>query len=156
MIFERLMCGNLVPIILPFFWVCCAITTGGENVNPKEPHKGLPPMQEQVQALIEAVRGKRVGLLTNPTGVDDNLNQIADLLCADHVTTIVAFFAPEHGLRGDHQAGGSVGDYTDPVTGIPVFSLSGSRRAPTDEQMKMLDVMVFDIQDVGVRFYTYV
>ena len=156
MIFERLMCGNLVPIILPFFWVCCAITTGGENVNPKKPHQGLPPMQEQVQTLIEAVRGKRVGLLTNPTGVDDNLNQIADLLCADGATTIVAFFAPEHGLRGDHQAGGSVGDYTDPVTGIPVFSLYGSRRAPTDEQMKMLDVMVFDIQDVGVRFYTYI
>ncbi|GAB4321290.1 MAG: DUF1343 domain-containing protein [Candidatus Sumerlaeia bacterium] len=111
---------------------------------------------EQFAALREAVRGKRVGMLTNPSGVGPDLRQTADLLWSDSETTITAFFAPEHGLRGDHQAGAQVQDYIDPHTGVPVFSIYGVRRAPTDEQLALIDVLVFDIQDVGVRFYTYV
>jgi beta-N-acetylhexosaminidase len=110
----------------------------------------------QIEALFEAVRGKRVGLLTNPTGVDGSFTQLADILNADAGTTVTAFFAPEHGLRGDQQAGAGINDYIDPYTGIPVYSVYGSRQAPTAEQLKNVDVLIFDIQDVGVRYYTYV
>ncbi|MFH0794469.1 MAG: DUF1343 domain-containing protein [bacterium] len=106
--------------------------------------------------ILAAVQGKRVGLLTNPTGVDNRLNMIADLLNDDANSTLTAFFAPEHGLRGDAQAGGGVTDYIDPYTSIPVYSLYGARTAPTDAQLATLNVLVFDIQDVGARFYTYV
>ncbi len=117
---------------------------------------GSASSEQQVQALLDAVRGHRIALLTNPTGVDGNLNQIADVLHADGQTTITAFFAPEHGLRGDQQAGGSVSSYIDPHTGVPVYSVYGTNKAPTDEQLKNVDILIFDIQDVGVRFYTYV
>jgi beta-N-acetylhexosaminidase len=114
------------------------------------------PMEQQIQNLLEAIRGLRVGLLTNPTGVDNRLNLIADRIFAATDTTLVAFFAPEHGLRGDRQAGGTVEDYIDPVTGLPVYSVYGSGQAPTPEELEGLDALIFDIQDVGVRFYTYI
>lgn len=117
---------------------------------------GEVEMKKQIDELKSALRGKKIGYITNPTGVDENLNQIADILVADNATSIVAFFAPEHGLRGDQQAGGHVTDYIDSVTGIPVHSLYGANNAPSDEQLKNMDVLLFDIQDVGVRFYTYI
>jgi uncharacterized protein YbbC (DUF1343 family) len=113
-------------------------------------------IDRQIAQLVAALQGKRVGLLTNPTGVDARYNLIADRLHADPEVQLVAFFAPEHGLRGDRQAGGSVQDYVDPITGLPVYSLYGARREPTADQLATLDVIVFDIQDVGARFYTYV
>jgi len=112
--------------------------------------------QQQLQSLMNTLHGKRVALLTNPTGVDDHFDFIADRLISDASITLVCFFAPEHGLRGDQQAGGGVQDYTDPISGLPVYSLYGSRLAPTADQLQGVDVLVFDIQDVGVRFYTYV
>jgi len=119
-------------------------------------HADTSRFQQQVDALLASVRGSNVALLTNPTGVDDNFNLIADVLASDAEVNLVAFFAPEHGLRGDQQAGGGVVDYVDPYTGLPVYSVYGSRLAPTDEQLEGIDVLIFDIQDVGVRFYTYV
>ena len=142
---------GFMPLLIPFLFTSCAFSNSGLSHK-----KGMDPVDQQVQNLLAAVHGKRVGLVTNPTGVDNQLNQIADLLFADEDTTLVAFFAPEHGLRGDKQAGGGEGDYTDPITGLPVYSLYGTRTAPTDDQLEGLDVLVFDIQDVGVRFYTYV
>jgi len=131
-------------------------TSATSGVSATSAAAAADSIAQQVNALIQAVRGMRVGLLTNPTGVDGRMAQIADVLAADPNTTVTAFFAPEHGVRGDRQAGGNVEDYTDPITGIPVYSIYGSRRAPTDEQLKTVDVLIFDIQDVGVRFYTYV
>lgn len=113
-------------------------------------------LEAQVQSLLDHVRGSRLGVITNPTGVDGALGQIADRLHAGASAEVVAFFAPEHGLRGDRQAGVSVPDYIDPATGIPVHSLYGSRLAPTAAQLANVDVLVFDIQDVGARHYTYV
>ena len=113
-------------------------------------------MKKQIDELKTTLRGKKIGYITNPTGVDENLNQIADILVADNASQIVAFFAPEHGLRGDQQAGGRVTDYIDSVTSLPVHSLYGANNAPSDEQLKNIDALLFDIQDVGVRFYTYI
>jgi uncharacterized protein YbbC (DUF1343 family) len=113
-------------------------------------------LEEQVQSLVAAHEGKRVGLLTNPTGVGEDLVQIGDILFGDPNVNLVSFFAPEHGLRGDQQAGAAVVDYTDPHTGLPVYAVYGSRQAPTASQLDDIDVLVFDIQDVGVRYYTFV
>jgi len=111
------------------------------------------PLEEQVQALLDAVRGKRVALLTDPTGVDSNLVPIHDRMVQDPDVELVAFFAHEHGLRANLQAGVHVDDEIDPYTGVPVHSLYGQRRAPTTEQLEGVDVLVFDCQDVGARFY---
>ncbi len=127
------------------------------RLSPSRPVEGSgppPPLELQVNALLQAVHGRRVALLTNHTGVDSRLEAIADRIADDQATTLVAFFAPEHGLRGDRQAGEPVDSYPDPRTGTPVYSLYGRTHAPTDAQLCGVDVLIFDMQDVGTRFYT--
>lgn len=102
------------------------------------------------------LKGKRVGLLTNPTGVDRNLRSTIDILNDAEGVKLVALFSPEHGIRGNVKAGNAVADSTDPVTGIPIYSLHGKNLAPTAEMLKGIDVLVYDIQDIGSRSYTYI
>lgn len=104
---------------------------------------------------LDLIRGKRVGLITNPTGVDRELVSDVDLLAHAPGVHLVALFGPEHGIRGAQQAGASVGSDRDPATGLPVYSLYGKTRQPTPAMLKGVDVLVFDIQAVGARFYTY-
>jgi uncharacterized protein YbbC (DUF1343 family) len=104
----------------------------------------------------DLIKGKRVGLITNPTGVDQNLNSIVDLLYNDPDVELTALYGPEHGVRGDAQAGSYVEYYIDEATGLPVYSLYGQTRKPTPEMLENIDVLLFDIQDVGTRFYTYI
>lgn len=111
-------------------------------------------VHQQLDQLIAAAQGKRIGMITNPSGCDELGNSDVDYLAAAHGTTITAFFAPEHGIRGDIMGGS--GDYIDPVTGIPVYAVYGVRNAPTDAQLATVDLLVFDMQDAGVRFYTFV
>jgi uncharacterized protein YbbC (DUF1343 family) len=103
---------------------------------------------------FDLLRGKRVGLVTNPTGVDRSLRSTIDILHA-HVN-LTALFGPEHGVRGDFSAGDHVGDQVDAQTGIPVYSLYGESRKPNREALENVDVIVYDIQDIGVRSYTYI
>ena len=105
---------------------------------------------EEIKALVG---DKRVGLITNPTGVNKDLVSTIDILHKE--TNLVALFSPEHGVRGDLQAGEKLDDYIDPDTGCMVYSLYGQHKKPSPEMMAAIDVLVFDIQDVGVRFYTY-
>lgn len=114
---------------------------------------GVDVLLDEQKHLIE---GKRVGLITNPTGVDKDLNSIVDLLHNDPEVELTALYGPEHGVRGDAQAGQYVDYYIDEVTGLPVYSLYGKTRKPTPEMLENVDVLVFDIQDVGTRFYTYI
>ena len=100
--------------------------------------------------------GKRVGLVTNPSGVDRHLNSTIDILYNAPGVRLVALYGPEHGVRGDVYAGGKVADTKDEATGLPVYSLYGSTRKPTPEMLEGIDVMVYDIQDVGVRSYTFI
>jgi len=102
----------------------------------------------------EALRGLRVGLITNHTGVDRAGNPTIDLLRGAPGVTLAALFSPEHGIRGD--ADEKVGDTVDAVSGLPIYSLYGERRKPSPEQLAGLDALVFDIQDIGARFYTYI
>ena len=100
--------------------------------------------------------GKRVGLVTNPSGVDRYLNSTVDILYNAPGVKLVALYGPEHGVRGDVYAGGKVADTKDEATGLPVYSLYGSTRKPTPEMLEGIDVMGYDIQDVGVRSYTFI
>jgi len=105
---------------------------------------------------FEVLQGKRVGLVTNPTGVDRLLKSTADILFEAEEVTLVALFGPEHGVRGDVWAGAKVVDSKDSKTGVPVYSLYGATRRPTKEMLKGVDVLVYDIQDIGCRSYTYI
>jgi len=105
---------------------------------------------------FEPLTGKKVGLITNPTGVDTRLNSTIDILFAAPQVDLVALYGPEHGVRGNVAAGEKIENLTDPATGIPVFSLYGKTRKPTPEMLKDIDVLVYDIQDIGSRSYTYI
>ena len=105
---------------------------------------------------FEGLVGRKVGLVTNPSGVDRNLNSTIDLLYNAPGVELVALYGPEHGVRGDVYAGGKVTDTKDDATGLPVYSLYGSTRKPTPQMLDGIDVMVYDIQDVGARSYTFI
>ncbi len=102
------------------------------------------------------LQGKRVGLLTNPTGVNRNLTSTIDLLHAAPEVQLVSLFAPEHGVRGDVAAGAKVASGRDAKTGVAVYSLYGATKKPTPEMLRGVDVMVYDLQDIGCRSYTFI
>jgi uncharacterized protein YbbC (DUF1343 family) len=105
---------------------------------------------------FDVLKGKRVGLVTNPSGVDRYLKSTVDILYNAPGVELVALYGPEHGVRGDVYAGGKVTDTKDAATGLPVYSLYGETRKPTAAMLEGIDVMVYDIQDVGVRSYTFI
>ncbi len=102
---------------------------------------------------MKELEGKRVGLITNPTGVNQELVSTIDIL--NEKITLVKLFSPEHGVRGNVQAGDTVDFYQDEKTGLPVVSLYGKNKKLTEEMLRDIDVLAFDIQDVGSRLYTY-
>ncbi|MDE6334781.1 MAG: DUF1343 domain-containing protein [Muribaculaceae bacterium] len=118
----------------------------------------------QVKPGIEVLRdmdfaplkGKKVGLLTNPTGVDNKLKSTVDILAEAPGVELVALYAPEHGVRGNVYAGDTVGNTVDAATGVTVYSVYGKTRKPTPEMLKDVDVMIYDIQDNGCRSYTFI
>ena len=109
---------------------------------------------DNIDQYLEYFEGKRVGLITNQTGFNSEFRSTIDILYEK--TNLTALFAPEHGIRGNVSAGGSIATYVDEATGLNVYSLYGSTTIPTAEMMNQIDVMCVDIQDVGARFYTYV
>jgi uncharacterized protein YbbC (DUF1343 family) len=109
----------------------------------------------QADAGFTAFAGRRIGLITNQTGLVGR-DHVVDLLWRTPGAKLTAIFAPEHGFRGTAEAGASVRDGRDPATGVPVFSLYGNTKRPTPAMLRDVDVLAFDIQDVGVRFYTYI
>ncbi len=112
---------------------------------------GIDVLRREGFRLLE---GRRIGLITNHTGRARDGTSTIDLLAAAPHVKLVALFSPEHGLRG--QADEPVGDGVDEKTGLPVYSLYGPRRRPTAEMLRDLDTLVFDVQDIGARFYTYI
>ncbi len=105
---------------------------------------------------FKVLEGKRVGLITNPTGIDNNVKSTIDVLFEAKNVKLVALFGPEHGVRGDVHAGDKVDNMADPKTGLPVYSLYGKTRKATPEMLKGIDVLVYDIQDIGCRSFTYI
>ena len=124
------------------------------------PAAGQPaPVRPGAEVLLAdslaLVVGRRVGLITNHTGLARDGTSTIDLLAAHPQVTLAALFSPEHGIRGRAEAGAKVADGVDPRTGLPVHSLYGETRKPAPETLAELDVLLFDIQDVGARYYTY-
>lgn len=105
---------------------------------------------------FDLLKGKRVGLVTNPTGVDRKLKSTIDILFEAEGVSLTALYGPEHGVRGNYTAGEHVDFYIDETTKLPVYSLYGKTRKPSTEMLKDIDVIVFDIQDIGSRSYTYI
>ena len=116
----------------------------------------LTGLENLMRQDFAPLRGKRVGLITNPTGVDSHLRTTIDILAHASGIKLVALYGPEHGVRGDASAGASVGNARDGETGLPVYSLYGKTRKPTTEMLRGVDALVFDIQDIGARSYTYI
>ncbi|MDI6618594.1 MAG: DUF1343 domain-containing protein [Clostridiales bacterium] len=105
---------------------------------------------EKYSSIFE---GKRLGLITGPTGLNKNLESTIDIL--NKRFDLCALYSPEHGIRGNLQAGASVGTYVDEFTGITVYSLYGKNKKPSPEMLRGIDVLVMDVQDIGSRYYTY-
>ncbi|HVA58251.1 MAG TPA: DUF1343 domain-containing protein [Gemmatimonadaceae bacterium] len=116
----------------------------------------VPGIEVLLRDSMSLVRGKRVGLITNQTGRDRRGRSDIDLLAHASGVRLVALFAPEHGIRGTAEAGARIASDTDAATGVPIYSLYGAVRAPTPAMLDSVDVLLYDIQDAGVRFYTYV
>ena len=119
----------------------------------------MPRVMTGAELLVETnfsiLAGKRVGLIVNQTATVGSTH-LADLIRGAENLTLTALFVPEHGGKGDKEAGESVATRSDQKTGIPTFSLYGSTRKPTKQMLRNVDVLVFDMQDIGVRFYTFI
>jgi uncharacterized protein YbbC (DUF1343 family) len=103
----------------------------------------------------DKIRGRRVGLITNHSGVDARLMATADQLHRSDLCQLVALYGPEHGIRGAAQDGEKIETCADPRTGVPAYSLYGATREPDPAMLESVELMLFDLQDVGARFYTY-
>ena len=103
---------------------------------------------------LEQINNKKIGIVTNQTGIIENTHLVDSLL--KRKQNIVKIFCPEHGFRGDADAGATINNSIDKKTGLPIISLYGNNKKPSGEQLKGIDIIIFDLQDVGVRFYTYI
>lgn len=136
-------------ILTLFACICLALF----SANAKQVTTGIEVLREN---NFDILQNKRVGLITNPTGVDSKLKSTIDILFEAPNVKLVALFGPEHGVRGDVHAGDKVDATTDAKTGIPVHSIYGKTRKPTPEMLEGIDVLVYDIQDIGCRSYTFI
>lgn len=140
------------PLLIVAFVYLITVMVQSSNAQPVI-KTGLEVLKEQNFSVLE---GKRVGIVTNPTGVDNKLKSVADILVAAPNVEVVALYGPEHGIRGDFAAGDKVENAIDEATGLPVFSLYGKTRKPTPDMLEGVDALVYDIQDIGSRSYTYI
>ena len=161
----------LLGIVLLGLWSCASSPKGGPGVDIPGPHeeqqmekKDIPQEKIVVHTGLDVMEKmgfeplleKHVGVVTNHTAVNKKGAHLVDLLHANSDITIKAIFAPEHGFRGKEQGGDDIPGGVDSNTGVPIHSLYGAQREPNPEMLKGIDVLIFDIQDVGTRFYTYI
>jgi uncharacterized protein YbbC (DUF1343 family) len=137
-------------ISIIFVFLFLLISLSSYTITPKV----IPGADLLFTKYFKYIKGKRLGVVTNSTGILSDGRHLVDALYGNKEVKIAALFGPEHGIRADTT--GSVDNSIDPVTGIPVFSLYGKTYKPTPEMMNNIDVMIFDIQDVGARFYTFI
>jgi uncharacterized protein YbbC (DUF1343 family) len=146
---------TIFPIFLLF--VSLLLTSCDNDASSGIDSDDTPDVKTGAEQLLSnhlpEIDGKRVGLVMNPTAVVDGVHMLDTLMALD--VDIAALFAPEHGFRGEAGAGEVIEDGVDQQTGLPVYSLYGSTRKPTPEMLEGIDVLLFDMQDVGARFYTY-
>jgi len=137
-------------------------SSGRESIIPDPPvlHPIPTPVRPGLEVLlsdsIHLIQGLSVGLITNHTGIDSRRAHGIDRLVEIPDVELVALFSPEHGIRGEAEGGVGIQSQRDERTGLPIHSLYGQTRKPTPEMLEGLDALLFDIQDVGARYYTYV
>lgn len=132
---------------------CCGVAPVTPSASPTQVKTGIEVLREH---HFDVLQGKRVGLVTNPTGVDSRLRSTVDIFVEAPEVNLVALYGPEHGVRGNVHAGDAVANEVDPKTNIPMYSLFGKTRKPTPEMLADIDVLVYDIQDNGCRSYTFI
>ena len=135
------------------FLFIAAISVPGLPLSAAVVKLGIDVLEDRHFAGLE---GKRIGLITNPTGIDSHGESTVDVLRRAPGVKLVALFGPEHGVYGSDWAGNYVSSGTDAHTGLPVYSLYGPTRKPTPEMLKGIDVLIYDIQDIGCRSYTFI
>lgn len=118
--------------------------------------KIIPGAEVLVSENFDLIKGKRLGIITNHTAILTDGTHLVDKLHSNKDVKVTVLFGPEHGIRGDAGAGEKIDNSVDAKTGIPVISLYGKHKKPTAEMLKDVDILIFDIQDVGARFYTYI
>ncbi|WP_136669085.1 exo-beta-N-acetylmuramidase NamZ domain-containing protein [Flavobacterium sp. H122] len=121
--------------------------------NPQE--KNIKTGADNYETYLPILKDKRVGIVTNQTGILSNKTHLVDFLIEKKIN-LQKIYAPEHGFRGTADAGELIKDGKDTKTGLPIFSLYGNNKKPKPEQLAGIDIMIFDLQDVGARFYTYI
>ncbi|MEO5562620.1 MAG: DUF1343 domain-containing protein, partial [Chitinophagaceae bacterium] len=160
-VFSRLLTTNnnvttmkVIAILVFVFslFAGCFGQKGNRPTQSAEPR--ILPAAERINVYTALLRGKRIGIFANQTSMVGSVHLVDTLLKLG--LDIKAIFGPEHGFRGTASAGEKIANYTDEKTGIPVISLYGAKNAPTADDLKDIDVLVFDMQDVGARFYTYI
>lgn len=147
---------NLIMLLLTIGFSGVAVLSACAQKDTSAMKQVLTGLDVLEKSGFEALQGKRVGLITNATGVNIQLQSNIDLLHAAEGVELVALYGPEHGVRGDISAGDYVETYVDGKTGITVFSIYGQTRKPTQEMLEGVDVLIYDIQDVGSRSYTFI
>lgn len=139
--------------IKTFFFAPALFLVLGCNSQPV-PAQNITVGAEQTEKYLPLLEGKKVGLVGNQSSLVGTTHLLDTLIRCD--ISVAAIFCPEHGFRGQAEAGARINDGTDPQTGIPIISLFGANKKPQPKQLKGIDIVVFDIQDVGARFYTYI
>lgn len=162
---NKMFIGNTPKIRLTVFFVCLlssamALLSSEITAIAQSSSSGRSAVLPGVEVLCSEyagdLAGKRVGILTNPTALDRNFVHTIDRVRALPGVKVVRLFAPEHGVRGAFFAGAKVNENRDPLSGLPIVSLYGDNRRPSPDVLKDLDVVLYDIQDVGHRTYTFV
>jgi len=139
-----------------FTLIACLISITATGQSRRDKDSGIIPGADRTELYVDYLRGKNIGMVVNQTSViGKNLIPSVDSLLKSGIN-IKKIFGPEHGFRGDASNGATVNDSSDPKTGLPVISLYGKHYKPTPADLKGLDLMIFDVQDVGARFYTYI
>lgn len=150
--------SQILGLLLVFSSAACS---GGQDVSKMDEANSTkklvrPGVEVLISDSLHLVSGKRVGLITNQTGIDRSGRSDIDILADHPEITLAALYAPEHGIRGEERAGAAIESGVDERTGVAIHSLYGDTRKPTSDMLKGVDVLVFDMQDVGARYYTYV
>lgn len=148
---------NLLVLLVCVSFATCKSSKATNSTNVKTTEvvsTELKTGAEQLNAYLPLLKGKRVGLIVNQTSVVGEKHLIDFLI--ENGVNVKKIFSPEHGIRGNDEAGAKIKDGKDEKTGLPIISLHGNKYKPTEIDMEDIDVLIFDIQDVGVRFYTYI
>jgi uncharacterized protein YbbC (DUF1343 family) len=150
----------LFSLCLAFLFSCAKNNqhnegTGGQSM-PQIRNRVRVGLDVLIDEHLPILKGKKVGIITNQTGISSAGEHIVDILSRLPGISVSALFAPEHGIRGDLPDGEEIASYIDAATGIRVWSLYGQHQKPTAEMIKEVDMLIYDIQDVGARFYTFI